>query len=154
MQDQTEAPQISAIPANDPCRHGGHDRFARRGYPALAPIAQDLGGERQVAHQEGLIALEARALRHLSRNDHVTDHTIAVALGAAGLAPTFAVLGPQWVGCGLHARGLAWLYGWPRRQAFEPGDLIPQELVLNPKRLVLGAQGLDGGCFRWINPPR
>ena len=93
MQDQTEAPQVGPIPANDPGRHGSHDRLARWGHPALAPITQDLGRERQVAHQECLVALEARARGHLSLDDHLTRHAIAVALGAPCLAPARAVLG-------------------------------------------------------------
>src|SRR3954468_4443471 len=56
MQDKTEATQVGAIPAHDPGRHGSHDRLACRGHPALVPRAQNLGGERHVAHEKGLIA--------------------------------------------------------------------------------------------------
>ncbi len=102
MQHKAEAPQVGAIPAHDPGRHGSHDRLARRGHPALAPVTQDLGGERQVAHQECLVALKPRALRRPRSDDHVAGHAITVALGAPGLAPTLVALGPQGVGCGLH----------------------------------------------------
>src|SRR4051794_31555575 len=45
---------------------------------------------------------------------------------------------------------MARLCGRPRRQAFEPRDLVPQELVLGPQRLVLSAQGLNGNRVRRI----
>src|SRR5918993_5958984 len=74
--------------------HGRYDRVARWGRPSLTPIAQHLGGERQVAHQECFVALEARALGRLSLDDHLAGDPVAVALGATGPAPALAGAGP------------------------------------------------------------
>ena len=113
------APQLRAEVAIHPARQRRHDQLPLRRQPALAAVANRLGPQHQILHQEVLIALELRAGRHRGpqhpRLDRHPRHHLAAAATATVVAWRLRL------GRLLHP---ARLDRRPALQSLEAGDLL------------------------------
>ena len=124
---QHEAPQLRPEVTADPRRQRRHHHPAIASQPALAPVAHHMAAQHQVLNHVVLVALEARALWNLGRDDPVLvdGQPRKRAATAAALA-----LAARRLGRLVHARRL------DRRrplQTLQARDLLAQRRVLLPQ---------------------
>jgi hypothetical protein len=125
-----EAPQLGTEMPRDPRRQRRCHRRALRRQPALAAVSDDPRLDHQVLHHEVRVALEARAGRHIHRQDpHLVHREPDILRPSPALAPPGLCLGRL-----VHARR------FQRRrtlQPLKPAVLLPQRRQFRAQRRVL-----------------